>query len=555
MLSLSSATRALLRGSARTPTKPSSALTSSSSSTGVQIDPKTGLVIPYTPAFVPLKKPRAPRRTKEEVYKERQEQAAAREARKTAKAIRDQAKAEKAARDQARLGFARSRTTKALQGADADAAVEGGSTSVLSPPPPPPIVLTDEEALAKMEGYAHMPPRDEWKEAFPSGKAASTQYRYFTANRDTLAGMVDALRIGSDLAPGQKATVIEGYPGPGTFTSELVKHPAVEKVIALESAPSYLAALRNLQGQLASEGQPGKLDIVEGSAYDWETYNHMITQGCLSHLQGKVPFSDDGATVDFSNDAGLPVGHGDLSWRDPSPLYFFAHLPNTVHGEQLFAQIIHAIASRLWLFRFGRLRLGFVCGEPLVKRCMGMAGDRNNRGKLGTTLQCLADIEVHYDSSQLSPHHHHFFPSTLAIGPRVPVSSVTHIPNSNSSTGLSRTGMAMMTLTPKREPLFGQRDLEAFEFVTRNLFVLKSKSVREAMTHIAPGGQNVLRMLGPDKADQGLIRRDEVIDPETKVIDLTNVQWAGLSRTFEKWPFRPEHLFEMGRMKTEKRGR
>lgn len=309
---------------------------------------------------------------------------------------------------------------------------------------------------------------------------------------------------------------------------------------------------QNLKSQLESRGEGSRLDIFKGSAYEWDTYSKLVGGGYLSHLQGKVPTTAD-TTVDFSNEAPIPPDHSDLSWQNESPIVFVAQLPNTVHGEQLFAQIIHAISNRLWLFRYGRIKMAFICGDSLPKRCLAPAGDRVNRCKLGTTLQCLADIEVHMDARALSPYENHFFPPNPSVGPRVLVSSTSQIPNSNPSTGLSRIGLCMLTVTPRKDPLIKAREIEAFEFITRNLFVTRSKSVGEALTHVAPGGQNVLRMMSQAKADEGLIKPEEVVEPDTKVMDLTNVQWACLARTFEKWPFRPEHLFEEGRSQRGKK--
>ncbi|KAN0059882.1 hypothetical protein ACQY0O_008456 [Thecaphora frezii] len=477
-----------------------------------------------------IKRKRATPRPKDVIEAERAAKLAARQARQEAKRLRDEEKARKLA------AAARGRSLRALKASYDSPSQHATDDDELEASPS----YTDLEAFSRMR-YPHLAPREEWRKHFSVSKSNHTHLRYFCANHDTAKRIVDAIQIPKHLPDGLKATIIEGYPGPGTITSEFLKLDCVEKVVALERSPCYRDGLHALQQQLEQQGQPGRLDVFNGSAYNWETYSEIVTAGLLSHLQNRIPF-DAESTVDISNDAVVPYGHADLAWQSKSPIFFFAQLPNTVHGEQLFAQIVHAIASRLWLFRYGRIRLGFVCGEALARRCLAQAGDRNNRAKLGTTVQCLADVEIHIDSEHFSPHHHHFFPHTLAIGPRVPVSS-GHIPNSNPSTGLTRTGMCMMTLVPKQKPMLDQRDIEAFEFVTRNLFVLKSKSVHEALTHIAPGGQNVLKMLTKDRVAQGLIRDDEVIDPNTKVYDLTNAQWTSLARTFEKWPFRPEVSF------------
>ncbi|TKY85355.1 hypothetical protein EX895_005517 [Sporisorium graminicola] len=412
------------------------------------------------------------------------------------------------------------------------------------------------ENLLSHMAYDHLPPRDEWKNAFPVSKQHKTSYRYFVSNRSTIRDIIPHLGITDPERNGEKVTMIEGYPGPGTFATELLAMDQVEKVIALEDTPCYVKKLEDLRNVL-EQRQPGasdRLDILKSSAYLWETYNELVSSGKLAHLNNRVTTSD-GQMVDFTTNSFVPPDHSDASWQKLSPMVFFAQLPNTVYGEQLFAQIITAIASRIWLFRHGRVQLGFVCGESLARRCLAEAGDKISRGKLGTTVQCLADIQVHKYAHELAPHTHHFFPPTMSVGPRVTVSGTSLIPNSNPSTGLTRTGMVMMTVTPKKKPLVKAKEIEAFEFITRNLFILRTKPVGDALTHVAPGGQNVLKMTSPAQVEKGLIREEEVILPEEIVGDLTNVQWACLARMFEKWPFRPTHLFEEGRVKPDNKGR
>ncbi|EST04931.1 Ribosomal RNA adenine methylase transferase [Kalmanozyma brasiliensis GHG001] len=412
-----------------------------------------------------------------------------------------------------------------------------------------------EQLLEEMR-YDHLPPRDTWKEEFPNGKKHLTSYRYFVSNRTTIKDMIKDLGIEGEERKGEKVTIVEGYPGPGTFASEFLKMDQVEKVIALEDAPCFLEKLEKLQAQLEDEkpGTGSRLDIVKSSAYQWDTYSELVSSGKLAHLNDRVTTSD-GKSVEFTTNDFKGPDHSDASWQELSPLLFFAQLPNTVYGEQLFAQIISAIASRSWLFRHGRIQLAFTCGESLAKRCLAEAGDKISRGKLGTTVQCLADVKVHRYAHELAPHTHHFFPPSMSVGPRVTISGTSLIPNSNRSTGLTRIGMVMMTVTPKKDPLVKGDVIEAFEYITRNLFILRTKPVGVALTHVAPGGQNVLKMTSPEQVAKGLIREDEVIRPEEIVSDLTNAQWACLARMFEKWPFRPRHLFEEGRIKPDHKGR
>ncbi len=288
-----------------------------------------------------------------------------------------------------------------------------------------------EKLLVDMH-YDHLPTRNEWKETFPNAKQHQTNYRYFVSNRSTIHDVIPRFGITDPERKGEKVTIIEGYPGPGTFASELVKMEQVEKVIALEQTPCYLKKLEVLKAQLEKKApdQAAKLDIINASAYMWDTYSDLVSSGKLAHLNNRVSTSD-GKTIDFSTNDFIPPNHSDASWQRLSPIIFFAQLPNTVYGEQLFAQIITAIASRIWLFRHGRIQLAFICGESLARRCLAEAGDKITRGKLGTTVQCLADIQVHKYAPDLAPHTHHFYPPTMSVGPRVTLSGTTLIPNSN----------------------------------------------------------------------------------------------------------------------------
>lgn len=226
---------------------------------------------------------------------------------------------------------------------------------------------------------------------------------------------------------------------------------------------------------------------------------------------------------------------------------FFAQLPNTVHGEQLFAQLIHAISSRFWLFKYGRMDMVFVCGETVALRSMASPYDLRTRAKLGATVQCLSTPEVLLPSDDMEPYAEHMYPSIPSIGPRVPVTSV-FIPNSNISTGLQKRKLTTLKITPLREPLIEGRDMDSFEFLTRNLFVLKSKTVYEGLKHVAPGAHNILRLVAADHPRMRH-RPQDVVLPDTPIVELSNRQWAALAEAFEKWPFRPNTYIDEGRVR------
>lgn len=88
---------------------------------------------------------------------------------------------------------------------------------------------------------------------------------------------------------GMKTTIIEAYPGPGTFTRAFMEHPAVEKVISMENVPMFLSCLEQLRADSSMGDTAEKLHIIPESGYSWDTYETLVKDKHLSHLEGKVP--------------------------------------------------------------------------------------------------------------------------------------------------------------------------------------------------------------------------------------------------------------------------
>ncbi|WFD31373.1 hypothetical protein MSPP1_002408 [Malassezia sp. CBS 17886] len=312
----------------------------------------------------------------------------------------------------------------------------------------------------------HLPHPSLWKRAFSFTKESMSRHRYFVANRDTVRDIVASMDLGNRDRHPEKVTVIEAYAGPGTLTRELMQHPNVERVVALENVHAFLPWLEALKHDPTLAVVRDKLRILPESGFSWDAYETLVAGDYLAHLQGRIPNYGRGAPP--------------LDWSAPSPIVFVAQLPNTVHGEQLYAQLVHAISSGFWLFKYGRVPMTFVCGESIATRSLAQPQDHRNRAKLGTTVQCLAAPRLVTPAEQLLPYADHFYPPTAWIGPRVPITS-TFIPNSNISSGLSKRNLCVMQVDPLEQPLVSARDMDSFEFLTRNLFVLKTKPIADAL--------------------------------------------------------------------------
>jgi transcription factor 1 len=250
-----------------------------------------------------------------------------------------------------------------------------------------------------------------------------------------------------------------------------------------------------------------------------------------------------------------------------SSLIFFAHLPSTVHGEQLMAQFVAAIANRLWLYRFSRMPMFFVCSEHVAKvsmtcrlsrwrraltlpplsllalqRCVAGPGDKL-RGKMTALAQALGEPRILLSADQFLPHEDHFWPSRPTVGPRLPLTK-GGISMGKLSSGLSKADNCLLLIEPRVLPMVTGIDMEAYDFILRNLFVLRKTAVGKALTHMAPGANSILSKMKAGHPAMKSIGAVE-IDPETSVEDLSVSQLVGLAKMFERWPFRPQHLFEV----------
>ena len=381
--------------------------------------------------------------------------------------------------------------------------------------------------------HPHLPHPSIWKSMFAFNRDQLAQNRYFVANRGTVDRIIECMGLHERESQGIKTTIVDAYSGPGTFTRAFMKHPNVERVVAIDQAPRFLKYLEHLHQDPALSNVQHKLSVVHDSAFNWSSYETLVNDGHLRHLEGRIP--------------RLGSNPPPMDWYATSPIIYFAQLPNTVHGEQLFAQIVHAISSRSWLFKFGRVKMVFVCGDTVSMRSLASPQDLRSRAKLGTVVQSLSKPRLLLTGDDLEPYAAHMFPPTPSVGPRVPLTSVL-IPNTNISSGLLKRKLSVLEVEPLKDPLIAARDMESFDFLTRNMFVLKTKTVEEGLKHVMPGANNVLRLLSPTHPRMKN-RPEDVVLPDTPIVQLTNRQWAALAEAFEKWPFKPTIYMDEGRIR------
>ncbi|KAL7273171.1 Mitochondrial transcription factor 1 [Rhizina undulata] len=96
--------------------------------------------------------------------------------------------------------------------------------------------------------------------------------------------------------------------------------------------------------------------------------------------------------------------------------------------------------------------------------------------------------------------------------------------------------VTLLSFTPKvLDPYFcaeedhvRQLRFESFDYLLRNLFTLRAKSIESALKSMCPGGEYLLE----EEGVKGFI------DPDTRVRLLKAEQFIALARAWEKWPFK-----------------
>lgn len=389
--------------------------------------------------------------------------------------------------------------------------------------------------------FPNVPKMSKWDKIFYKVNGINTRHRMFISNVQTAKNVVKALELDKQReASGEKITVIEGYPGIGSLSRELCKHEAVEKVIAFEDHSSFNKALRNLKDQDKEAAE--KLDVLPLSCFQWESFDQLVDLGGLDNIQGvrenrkHLPDYKDGI---FASE----------SWKKPSSLLFLAQLPNTVHSEQLVSQLLRSISNRYWLYRHTRVRMAFVCSQQMAQRCMAQISDRLY-GKLTSVAGATAESMVALDSSHFKPYADHFWPSKPAVGPQTPITiHLGSIKDHRLQATPAKTDQCLLIMEPKVKPLLeGTSELESFDYITKNLFILRSSPVKKALAHIAPGADNILDAMNSGKHPAMQEIGNVTVDPKTVVSTLSLTQLIGLSKMFDRWPFRPASLFDEGRI-------
>ncbi|KAI0305536.1 S-adenosyl-L-methionine-dependent methyltransferase [Multifurca ochricompacta] len=345
--------------------------------------------------------------------------------------------------------------------------------------PTPDVITTSTQAHPSEGGHSlalslnhyfrlpPLPPVGDWLTHFPYAPPV-------VRDRISIRDPASAIQVAQSFVNSKKTStgnpkiIIEAFPGPGALSRAFLTLPPsqLQKLIILEDHEPYLEYLRPL-----ARADP-RVRVVPLSGFNWDTYSHLLESGDL--------------------DVNI------YPWEELHPeLHFVTHIPQTIPGEQLVAQLFRCIPEKSWLFKYGRIPMSFILADWVWRR-----------------------ISAQPKGAERST-------NTIRIG------------GSGLRPETRRRGSPFLAVNvvPHAQQVIDKGKLDQWDYILRRLFVLKSTPLRGAISSLAPGAEVLLDRLTDKKLPA--VQR---VDIRLMVKHLTISDWALIARAFDAWPFAPEDL-------------
>ena len=100
------------------------------------------------------------------------------------------------------------------------------------------------------------------------------------------------------------------------------------------------------------------------SGHDWDSYQYLEENGLLDDVE-KVSWDSGRTSCRLVTSGSLT--RSDAYFTVHPQLQFISHIPQTIKGEQLVAQLFRTIPEGSWLFKYGRVPMSLILGEWLWK--------------------------------------------------------------------------------------------------------------------------------------------------------------------------------------------
>lgn len=303
-------------------------------------------------------------------------------------------------------------------------------------------------------------------------------------NKSHLVRIMDKLRYNTFY--NSELNILDVYSANMVFSTTLHNHLAPKRHVLMEHRPVYSSYISS---HLKTLTQQHTFQHVEADPYNWKSY------------------SDITSNENRLLDPGIET-------RDHIHSKFL--FAGSCHVEGLLMQWLACMGNQNWIHRFGNVRMLIWVPQQSALKIMAPVSTRE-RNKCSVVREAFSDARV------------------IAM-PQTPIlKSFTGETVENAIIFDERDfsnptyPMALVELNPKDT---GVEDMFTWDYVTKNMMILKTKPVLESVRNLGPGAGDYFQTKLPK----------EML--KAKVNSLTAKDFQLIAQLFNLWPFKPETTIE-----------
>lgn len=189
---------------------------------------------------------------------------------------------------------------------------------------------------------------------------------------------------------------------------------------------------------------------------------------------------------------------------------------SNVGDEGLFMQWLGCLGHQNWLFRFGNVKMLLWIPESTAIKVIAPVGS-NSRARCSVIAQTFSDCKLIAVQKQ---------GNLKKFNQTVLENDDPLLVDANAFTG--SVPMTLIELNPKDTAVY---DIYSWDFVVRNLMILKRLTVAEAVKNLGPGAEDYFQLLPKELL-------------KTTIKELDSEDFMTITKLFDAWAFKPPSLFD-----------
>ncbi|KAH3678937.1 hypothetical protein WICPIJ_008765 [Wickerhamomyces pijperi] len=304
----------------------------------------------------------------------------------------------------------------------------------------------------------------------------------FMKNGDVAVDRLDYKEYGSDLR------ILDVYSSNLIFSTALHNKLQPAQHILMENRIDYS---KHIQQYLPQLPQGHTFEHIPLSPFEWKSY--------LSITEPQSTILDPG-------------------FQSRDHIHSKLLLTGTVNSERLIMQWYACMGNQNWIQRFGNIRMLLWVPEASAIKLLADPGMKT-RGKCSIVREAFSDstLLAVAESSRLNK-----FPARV-------LEADSPLLFKESDVSGPKHPLALLEINPKDHSL---EDILSWDYVTKNLMILKKKTVGESIKNLGPGSDQFFKQHIPEHLWN------------KTVSDLTATEFMEITRMFDLWPFKPDFLID-----------